>query len=150
MERERTPERGREEFAGNLQRAWRSEHGNEFPDDLRERVLAPLLEEVFSHGPFIIWGTLCTFNGQSWTLAGFDDDSVRVQRIEAAPPNAFVVRDLPYEPIRFSERRNFATTPAEVEIRIDVPRFGEILAGPVPIDGLGHSIGRTFRERAKA
>lgn len=150
MEIESKPKRSRDEFARSLLGAWRSEHGQEFPDEVRARVLTPLLDDVSSAGPFIIWATLCTFNGQSWTLAGFDDNSVRVQRIEASPPNAFVVRDLPYVPIRYSERRNFATTPAQVEIRIDVPRFGEILAGPVPIDSLGQTIARTFRARAKA
>jgi hypothetical protein len=150
METEATQQRSRDEVADSLLRAWRVNHGEEFPDEV-QRALVPLLDLMFSSGPGLIWSVLCTFNGDtSWTLAGFSDNSMRVQRIEDSPPNAFVVHDVPYEPIRYSERSNFATTPPQVEIRIDVPAFGEILVGPVPIDDLGRRIGRGFRERAKA
>ena len=71
-----------------------------------------------------------------------------LQRIESGPAGEeFVVRDLPYEPIQFSQRKRFATN--QMDFRLFVPRFGEILGGRVAIENIGLHIARTLRDRAK-
>ena len=150
MTTEPTPELSRDEVASSLLDAWRSKHGPQIPADLYANVLDPLLDEVFSIPLGIIWSVFCTFDGEPWTLAGFNDNSLRVQRIESDPGpggQVFVVREVPYEPIQYSERKNF--TSGQMEIRAFVPRFGEILAGPYAIATTGATVARTFQSRAK-
>jgi hypothetical protein len=142
------PEPGsRDELARNLLDALRIAGRSEPANELHERVLDPLLDDVFAEDPGIIWSTIVTFNGETLTLAGMDDNSLRLQTIEPDPPNAFVSRDVPYEPIQYWERRDYFNS--QLEFRARVPRFGEIVGGPVKIDSPGKPIGRTFRNRAK-